>query len=409
MKAILSKLLFLAYIALFTGTGKILAQSYTTIVDKAVNGTVKLDPALPADGKYPVGTVVTVTAKPEEGYALDAVYFSDKGRWGQMFYESMIPTFKVIIDHEKHIGASFIDKSVLADINVTQDVIYAKPGVKSLKYDVFSPKGAKNLPCIIIIHGGGWTTNTEDIMRGLARELTKGGKFVVFSIDYRWAMKLDGDATNNSMADLVGDVFGAIAHIMEHAKEYGGDPARIGVTGDSAGGHLSALAATMCNKIGSGGFGKTKGVFEFMPSYIPKNKTVAQLRIDMMASIKAAAPSYGVFGGSLLNHYSDDPAANDTWKEAIAPLSNIPNASERAVPQYLIRGTIDPLIKDEAVKEYVDALVKAGQSVEYVQAGGASHAFFDWKPDENTKATFAKYGVYYAAEMKAFFSSVLEK
>ena len=126
-----------------------------------------------------------------------------------------------------------------------------------------------------------------------------------------------------------------------------------------------------------------------------------------MASIKAAAPSYGVFGGNLLNVYSDDPAANDSWKAAIAPLSNIPKASERSVPQYLLRGTNDPLIKDDAVKEYVDALVKAGQRVEYVQVGGASHAFFDWKPDANTKATFAKYGVYYAAEMEAFFSSVL--
>jgi dienelactone hydrolase len=129
----------------------------------------------------------------------------------------------------------------------------------------------------------------------------------------------------------------------------------------------------------------------------------------MMSAIKAAAPSYGVFAGSLLNNYTDDPAANDTWKDAIAPLSNIPNASDRAVPQYLLRGTNDPLIKDDAVKAYVDALVKAGQRVEYVQAGGASHAFFDWKPDEITKATFAKYGVYYAAEMKAFFCSVMIK
>jgi hypothetical protein len=46
--------------------------------------------------------------------------------------------------------------------------------------------------------------------------------------------------------------------------------------------------------------------------------------------------------------------------------------------------------------------------VEYVQVGGAEHAFFDWKPDATTKATFMKYGVYYAAEMKAFFESVLK-
>jgi acetyl esterase len=409
MKSLRLKLLVLASATFIATTGSIFAQTINTIVDKPLNGTVTLDPVLPSDGKYPAGTVVTVTAKPDAGFVLDAVYFSQKGQWGQMFYESMSPVFKVTIDKEKHLGASFIEKSAVADINVTQDVFYAKPGVKQLKYDVFAPKGAKNLPCIVIIHGGGWSSNTEDIMRGLARELTKGGKFVVFSIDYRWARKLDGDATNNTMADIVGDVFGAIAHIMEHAQEYGGDPTRIGVTGDSAGGHLSALAATMCNKIGKGGFGKTKGVFEFMPSYIPKNKTVEQIRSEILASVKAAAPSYGVFGGNLLNHYSEAPEADDTWKEAIAPLSNIPNVSERAVPHYLTRGTNDPLIKDDAVKTYVDALVKAGQSTEYVQVGGASHAFFDWKPDANTKATFAKYGVYYAAEMKAFFTSVLYK
>jgi len=80
-----------------------------------------------------------------------------------MYFESMKRTFKVVIDKEKHIGASFIAESAVAHINVIQDVIYAKPGVKPLKYDVYSPKGAKNLPWHYIIHGGGWTTNTEDI------------------------------------------------------------------------------------------------------------------------------------------------------------------------------------------------------------------------------------------------------
>jgi acetyl esterase len=382
-------------------------ESYTVTLDKPVNGFVQLNPPLPADGKYPKGTVVTVKATPDAGYVLDGGYYAVPGRWGLMYYESMKPEFKVTIDKDQHIGASFIEKAVVDHIQVTQDVVYAKPGVKTLKYDVYSPKGAKNLPCIIIIHGGGWASNTEDIMRGLARELTKGGKFVVFSIDYRWCQKLDGDAINNTMANIIEDVYGAIAHIMEHAAEYGGDPTRIALTGDSAGGHLSAAVSLMPNMVGKGGFGKTPGVFEFMPSYLPKNKTVEQVREEMMISIKAAAPSYGVFSGNMLNHYSDDPAADDTWKDAIAPISHIPNASERAVPQYLTRGTNDFLIKDEMVKSFVDALVKAGQRVQYVQVGGANHAFFDWKPDERTKATFAQYGVYYAAEMKTFFMSIL--
>jgi acetyl esterase/lipase len=324
-----------------------------------------------------------------------------------MYRETMTPEFKVTIDQDKHIGASFIEKSAVDHINTTHDVVYAKPGVKTLKYDVYSPKGAKNLPCLVIIHGGGWVTNDEDVMRGLARELTKGGQFVVFSIDYRWAGKADGDATNNTMANLIEDVYGAVAHIMEHAAAYGGDPSRIGLTGDSAGGHLSAAASLMVDRIGDGGFGKAPGVFEFLPTYLPKNKSVPQLKTEMLAAIKAAAPSYGVFGGSWLNHYSDDPAANDTWKAAISPINHIPQASVRPVPQYLIRGTRDPLIANDGVTEFMDALVKAGQRVEYVQVGGAGHAFFDWKPDARTKATFAEHGVYYAAEMKAFFASVL--
>jgi len=409
MKHKFLKTLGLAALATLTGSGRLYSQTefFTITLDKPENGTFQLSPPLPADGKYPKGTVVTVSATPDAGYVLDALYYAIPGRWGLMYYESMVSPFRVTIDQNKHVGASFIEKEAVAHIHVTQDVVYAKPGVKPLKYDVYSPKGAKNLPCIIIIHGGGWATNTEDIMRGLARELTKDGKFVVFSIDYRWVQKLDGDVTGNTMANLIEDVFGAIAHIMEHAAEYGGDPTRIGLTGDSAGGHLSAACSLMPNRIGRGGFGISPGVFEFMPSYLPKNKTVEQVRAEMMASIKAAAPSYGVFGGNLLNHYSDDPAANDTWKDAVAPLNHIPKASERAVPQYLTRGTQDFLIKDDMVKEFVDALVKAGQRVEYVQVGGAGHAFFDWKPDAQTKATFFKFGVYYAAEMKAFFASVM--
>lgn len=388
-------------------TGEVLSQDCKVIIDQPVNGTFKLDPTLPPDGTYPKGTIVNVTATPDPGYVVDAVYYSVSGIWGQMYTEYMYPPFRIMIDQEKHIGVSFIKQTEIDHVNVTYDVVYAKPGVKTLKYDVYAPTGAKNLPCIIIIHGGGWISNDENIMRGLARELTRGGKFVVFSIDYRWAQKLDGDERGNTMADIIDDVYGAIAHIMEHAAEYGGDPTRIGVTGDSAGGHLSAAVAVLANKIGNGGFGKTPGVFEFMPVYIPKGKTVDKVRAEMMSSIKAAAPSYGVFGGDLLKHYSDDPAANKTWTEAIAPLGNIPDIRDRAVPHYLIRGTMDGLIKDEAVKAYADALVKAGQRVEYVQVGGAGHAFFDWKPDQKTKDTFYKYGVYYAAEMKAFFISVL--
>jgi acetyl esterase/lipase len=389
------------------GTLRAQDKSFTVTLVPPTHGKVALTPPLPADGKYAAGTVVTVTTTPDAGYALDSAWYSVPGRFGQMYHEGMTRDVKVTIDQDKRIGASFVEEALVKDLVVTHDVVFAKPGVKPLKYDVFTPKGARNLPIIVIIHGGGWTANDEDIMRGLARELTKGGKFVVASMDYRWGGKADGDATSNTMANLIEDCFGGIAHIAEHAAQYGGDPARIGVTGDSAGGHLSAAVSLMTNMIGSRGFGKTAGVFEFMPTYLPKGKTAEQVRDELGKSIKAAAPSYGVFSAAQLNPYSDEHTNDQAWKEAIAPLSHIPAATERSVPQFLTRGTRDTLIQDAGVKEFVDALVKAGQRAEYVQVGGASHAFFDWKPDDRTKATFAQYGVYYAAAMKNFFLSVL--
>jgi acetyl esterase/lipase len=397
----------LAIAAMAAATPALAADSFQVVLDPPANGSYQLSPALPADGKFPAGTVVTVTTQAADGFTFDSGYYSAPGRWGAMYYESMTPTFKVTVNRDLHIGASFIEKAAVAHVDVKQDVVYAKPGVKPLKYDVFTPKGAKGLPIIVIIHGGGWVTNDENIMRGLARELTRGGRFVVASIDYRWGGKADGDTTSNTMANLIEDVYGAVAHIMEHARTYGGDPGRIVLTGDSAGGHLSAAGSLMVHMIGDRGFGKSPGVFEFKPSYLPKGKSAPDVKKEMLTAIKAAAPSYGVFGGSFLNHFSEDPAANDSWKAAISPVLHIPKASERAVPQYLIRGTRDPLIQDEMCRSFMDALVNAGQRVQYVQVGGAEHAFFDWKPDAGTKATFKKYGEYYAREMKAFFESVV--
>ena len=77
---------------------------------------------------------------------------------------------------------------------------------------------------------------------------------------------------------------------MENASKYGGDPTRICVTGDSAGGHLSASVANFVERIGDRGFGKIEGVYEFLPTYMPKGKTVAQVREALAKAIKAAAP-----------------------------------------------------------------------------------------------------------------------
>lgn len=381
-------------------------EKFLVSVEKPVNGNIKINPPLPEDGKVDAGTIITITATPDTGYSVDSCYYFNaaSGLFGRVNVESMSPEFTITIDQNKTVGASFIDNKALEGFKVIQDVVYARPGVKKLKYDVYSPNGADNLPCIVIIHGGAWIANNEDITRGLARELVRSGKYVVCSIDFRWIGILDGDSMPNTMVDIIEDVFGAIAHIQEHAREYGADPARIAVTGDSSGAHLSAVAIDMVNLIGDGGFAIKENVYQYRPTYMPANKTIEQVRKELTNAIKAAAPSYGGFDIMSLKVFA--PTYPDSWFKAVSPINNIPNIKDRAVPQFMLRGTNDTYASNEAVQAYVDALKAAGQTVEYIQIDGASHAFFSWQPDAATKAVFALYGVPCAAKMKDFFDTI---
>lgn len=380
-------------------------ETFTVTSVPAENGSYTISPKIPKNGKVPAGTVLTLTAKPSTGFKLDAVYYTVKGGiWGTTNYESFSPEMKIRVTKDMKVGATFIPRSLVDNIKITQDIVYAKPGIKPLKYDVYSPKGAKNLPCIIIVHGGGWSSNNEDINRGLARELVKDSRYVVFSIDYRWINKLDGEKQPTQMHQLIEDIFGAIAHIQEHAAEYGGDPTRIAVTGDSAGGHLAAAAATLSPLIGDGGFGETNSIYQYMPTYMPKRKSVVQVKTEITNAIKAVAPSYGAFEAADFKPLVEQK--DQGYWDAVSPTRNVPNASERVLPHFMVRGTEDPIVDHDMVQRYVDVLKAAGQPVNYIQVEGAGHAFFDWKPDAATRATFVRYGVPYAAQMQVFFNNI---
>ena len=376
-------------------------------VEQPPHGKVTVTPAIPESGEVPAGTVLTVKAEATDpGWVFESGY--ELSISGGMFYptfkESMKPEFTVKVDHPiLSIGASIVEASRMQGYRTVEDVVYAKPGVKPLKYDVFIPEGAKKLPCIIIIHGGGWGSNNEDIMRGLARELIKGGKYVVASIDYRWLNHGDGDKEPVRMHQLIEDCYGAILHIQEHAAEYGINPKKLAVTGDSAGGHLSACMIDMVERVGDGGFGVKPGVYQYLPTYMPAGMTAKKARKSLRA-IKAAAPSYGVFDLRTLARFAGDYGAEGLL--AITPDCNIPTYTARKVPQYFVLGTLDRTVGRAPMQEYVKHLREAGQTAEFVLIEGASHAFFDWKPDQRTKATFEKYGVPYAADMQRFFDEV---
>ena len=92
----------------------------------------------------------------------------------------------------------------------------------------------------------------------------------------------------------------------------------------------------------------------------------------------------------------------------VSPICFIPQRSVRAVPQMILRGRNDDLIRDWQMAKYCDAMTKAGQDVKYIQIGGIGHAFLDWRHDDNSKKTFARFAMPQIKEMLLFFDDILQ-
>jgi arylformamidase len=96
----------------------------------------------------------------------------------------------------------------------------------------FSPTAPA--PTLVYIHGGYWQTNDKEPYAFLGEGLLPAG-FNLALVEYTLAPAARLDA-------IVSEVRAAVAWVLEHAKELGGDPGRVFVGGHSAGGHLTAMA-----------------------------------------------------------------------------------------------------------------------------------------------------------------------
>src|SRR4028118_1619609 len=112
------------------------AETFIITSVPAKNGSYTISPKIGEDGKVPAGTLLTIKAKPAPGYSMDAVYYTVKGGiWGTTSYESFSKKMKISVTKDMKVGASFIPRSLVDNVKVSHDIIYAKPGVKPLKYD----------------------------------------------------------------------------------------------------------------------------------------------------------------------------------------------------------------------------------------------------------------------------------
>jgi acetyl esterase/lipase len=101
------------------------------------------------------------------------------------------------------------------------------------RLDVFAA-GAAGAPTLVFIHGGYWQQNDKEPFAFLGEGVLPAG-FNLAVVEYTLAPAARMDA-------IVAEIRAAVAWVIEHAKELGGDPGRVFVSGHSAGGHLTAMA-----------------------------------------------------------------------------------------------------------------------------------------------------------------------
>ncbi len=136
----------------------------------------------------------------------------------------------------KSVLALLLLASVAQAQNLKSNIPYAEQPHERQVLDIHAPEGAKNLPVVFWIHGGGWQQGDKTSVQHKPRLFTEKG-FVFVSTNYRLLPHVEMDV-------LIRDVAKSLGWVHKHIAEYGGDPNQIFVMGHSAGAQLAAILCT---------------------------------------------------------------------------------------------------------------------------------------------------------------------
>lgn len=205
------------------------------------------------------------------------------------------------------------------------------------RMDVYAPAQAANLPVLVFFYGGGWDSGSRQDYGWAAQALAARG-FVVFVPDYRLVPQVHFPA-------FIQDAASATARAGELAATYGGDPARLGVIGHSAGAHLAMMIA------------------------LDRRYMAA---VDRPTLIKAAAGLAGPYDFLPF----DVAASRNAFGRAPDPTLTQPVTFARAdaPPLWLGHGTDDVVVHDEDTLILRDRMIAVGGRCEAKLYPGLNHA-----------------------------------
>ena len=265
------------------------------------------------------------------------------------------------------------------DIVVEKDVEYAKAGDTSLKLNIARPKSDDGpLPCIVWIHGGGWVGGNRESFNA-AMEVAARKGYVSATISYRLTdANPKKPATRNPYPAQIHDCKAAIRWLRANADKYHIDPARFGVSGGSAGGHLSLLV------------GLTDGD-DGLEGDIPEMAPVPSTRVQAVVNI---------FGPTeMLSQHKDGPIARfmveglcggtpDAVPEQYRLSSPLTFVTKDDPPILTFHGTADDIVPVQQAKLLDEKCREVGAPHELRIFEGQKHGFDGEHTKTMTEETF---------------------
>jgi len=266
------------------------------------------------------------------------------------------------------------------EMAMRNDIVFAEHDGMKLLGDFYAPKGLDKAPVLVAVHGGGWQVGDRKFYSNWGPYLARNG-YAVFAIEYR-LMKPGVKTYPGSVYDAKA----AVQYVRAKAAELGVDPERIGMVGDSAGAHLSALVALAGEE----------------PAFSTEHRSDPNASVS--ARVKAVVGFYGVY--DMLAQWEHDLVARprDNISEkylGAAPPTNRKVFFEASPISYatvdknstrflLIYGDHDDIV-DPATQSraFLIALKQASFFVRTVVIPGAGHFFVTDPVDDSSFGGFA--------------------
>jgi acetyl esterase len=246
---------------------------------------------------------------------------------------------------------------------------------------IYTPQGSGPFPVMVYFHGGGFVIADTKTYDASPRALAKGAKAIMVAVDYHLAPEHKFPAAAN-------DAYAAYTWVVAHAKEINGDPKRVAVGGESAGGNLTTVVSMMARDKQA-----TLPVHELLVYPVAGNdfNTPSYQRNADAKPLNKAMMQW------FFKYYTGKP--DDGNNPYAVPLKA--KSLKGMPPATVIAAEIDPLLSEG--KSYADRLKKDGVKVSYKEFPGVTHEFFGMGavvPEAKEAEDLA------SAELKKAFASV---